>query len=171
MAWRSRRISTETEPNRIQVIRLASLGTAIHEIYVTDLHMLTSPLSLCVERMNVYTGPEFREQRRREALCHDIRILMCRGHMKNPDLAKRHLLSNKVDVDFDVLGSPMLDGVGCHVDGPDIVTENHGSSSQWVVKLAKELADPAAFGDGVSNSPVLRLRTRSGHRGLPLGGP
>ena len=91
--------------------------------------------------------------------------------MKNPDLAKRHLLSNKVDVDFDVLGSPMLDGVGCHVDGADIVTENHGGSGQGVVKLAKELADPAAFGDGVSNSPVLRLRTRSGYRSLPLGGP
>jgi hypothetical protein len=42
--------------------------------------------------------------------------------MKNSDLPKGYLFSNKVDVDFDVLGATMLNRVRSHVDSTDIVT-------------------------------------------------
>ena len=50
---------------------------------------------------------------------------MCGRHMENPDLTKRHLFSDKVYVDLDVLGAAMLNRIRCHVYGADIVAEHH----------------------------------------------
>jgi hypothetical protein len=86
---------------------------------------------------------------------------MGRRHVKNADLAKRHLLTDKMDVDLNVLSTAMLNRVRCHVNCTDIVTEDHGGCSQRLMKLSQKLTYPAAFGNGVSDSPVLRLGTRT----------
>jgi len=42
--------------------------------------------------------------------------------MHDTDITKSNALPNKVKIDLDVLGALMLDGVGGHVYGADIVT-------------------------------------------------
>ena len=91
--------------------------------------------------------------------------------MKNTNFAESHLLANEVDVDLNVLGTAVVDRVGSHVDGADIVAVDHGSHLQRDMKFLKELAQPATLGDHMSNSPVLGLRTGPGHRGLSFGRP
>jgi hypothetical protein len=91
--------------------------------------------------------------------------------MQDTDLAKRHLLSNKVYVDLDVLGATMLNRIRRHVDGTNIVAENHSRSRKRMMELAKKLTYPATLGNGMSNGPVFRLSTRPGDRRLSLRRP
>ena len=91
--------------------------------------------------------------------------------MKNTNFAESHLLANEVDVDLNVLGTAVVDQVGSHVDGADVVAVDHGSHLQRDMEFLNELAQPATFGDHMSDSPVLSLRTGPGHRGLPFGRP
>jgi len=91
--------------------------------------------------------------------------------MKNTNFAKSHLLTNEVDVDLNVLGTAMVDQAGSHLDGADIVAVDHGSHLQRDMEFLKELAQPATFGDHMSDNPVLGLHTELGHRGLPFGRP
>ena len=91
--------------------------------------------------------------------------------MKNTNFAESHLLADEVDVDLNVLGTAVVNRVGSHVDGADIVAVDHGSYLQRDMEFLKELAQPTTFGDHMSNSPVLGLRTGPGHRGLPFGRP
>ena len=90
--------------------------------------------------------------------------------MKNTNFAKSHLLADEVDVDFDVLCKAVVDRVGCHVDSADVVAVDDCSNLQRNMEFLK-LPQPAAFGDDVSNRPVLGLRTGPGYRGLPFGRP
>jgi hypothetical protein len=41
--------------------------------------------------------------------------------MENPNFTKGHLFADEVNVDLDVLRMLVVDGVGRHVDGADIV--------------------------------------------------
>jgi hypothetical protein len=92
-------------------------------------------------------------------------------HMKNADLPKRHLFSNKVNIDFDVLGATMLNRVRSHVDSTDIVTEHHSRGGKRIMKLAKKLPDPTTFSNSMSYSAVFRLGTGAGNCRLPLRRP
>ena len=86
--------------------------------------------------------------------------------MKNTNFAKSHLLADEVDVDLDVLGTMVVDCVGCHVDSANIVAVDNCGNLQRNVELLKKLPQPAALGDNMSNRSVLGLRTRPGHFGL-----
>ena len=79
--------------------------------------------------------------------------------MKNPNLTERHLLTNKVDVDLDVLRAAMLDRVTCHVNSTDVITENNGRGRKRTLKLKKKLSKPAALSHGMSHGSVLSLGT------------
>lgn len=59
--------------------------------------------------------------------------------MEHPNFAKRHPLSNKVDVNLDVLGAAMLHWIGGHVDGGYIVTINQCGGAKRAVQFLKEL--------------------------------
>jgi hypothetical protein len=50
--------------------------------------------------------------------------------MKNPDLSKRHLLANEVNVDLDVLHASVVNRVGRHVDGTYVVTVDNGGGGE-----------------------------------------
>jgi hypothetical protein len=49
--------------------------------------------------------------------------------MKHTDITNSNTLPSKVEVDLNMLGALMLDGVGTHVDGTDVVTIDQGSST------------------------------------------
>jgi hypothetical protein len=47
-----------------------------------------------------------------------------RRNMKNTELPQSYLLTDEVDVDFDVLRAAVMDWVGCHVHIAHIVNRN-----------------------------------------------
>jgi len=55
--------------------------------------------------------------------------------MENPNLTEGHLFADEVNVDLNVLRSLVVDGVGCHVDGADVVAEDNGGGGQPEVEL------------------------------------
>ena len=55
--------------------------------------------------------------------------------MEYPNRTKGHLLADEVYIDLDVLRSLVVDGVGCHVDGADVVAEDNGGGGQPDVEL------------------------------------
>ena len=55
--------------------------------------------------------------------------------MENPNLTKGHLFADEVNLDLDVLRSLVVDGVGRHVDGTDVVAEDNGGGGQLDVEL------------------------------------
>jgi hypothetical protein len=91
--------------------------------------------------------------------------------MKYPDLTKRHLFSNKMYVDLDVLGSSVLNRIGGHVNSTDIVAKNDSSNLQGVVKLAKKLTKPTSFSHCMSHCTILCLSIGARNRSLSLRGP
>jgi hypothetical protein len=79
--------------------------------------------------------------------------------MQHPNLAKRHLLANEVDVDLDMLGAAMLDWIRGHVYGRNIVTINQSSRTKRSMKLLENLPYPTALGNSMSHSPIFGLCT------------
>jgi hypothetical protein len=65
----------------------------------------------------------------------DVCKLSRRRNVKNTDVAKRHLLPDKVNVDLDMLGAAMLNWVRSHVDCTDSVTKDNGCSMKGMMKL------------------------------------
>jgi len=100
-----------------------------------SIHFLIPARSRNGRSTDAKTGPKLCEELYREALGHDVSELMSGGNMKNPDLSKRHLLADEVNVDLDVLRSLVVDGVGRHVDGTDVVAEDNGGGGQLDVEL------------------------------------
>jgi hypothetical protein len=49
--------------------------------------------------------------------------------MKHTDNTNSNTLPNKVEIYLDMLGALMLDRVGRHVDGADVVTIDQGGSA------------------------------------------
>ena len=49
--------------------------------------------------------------------------------MKDANLSHGHLLANQVDVDLDMLGATVVDGISSHVNGANIVAEAAAPSS------------------------------------------
>ena len=63
----------------------------------------------------------------------------------------------------------MLNRVGRHVDGTDVVTIDEDRSAKWHMKLMKELAQPGYLSDSIRHSPILSLSARPGDSVLALG--
>uniref|UniRef100_A0A0A8YGQ0 Uncharacterized protein n=1 Tax=Arundo donax TaxID=35708 RepID=A0A0A8YGQ0_ARUDO len=91
--------------------------------------------------------------------------------MKNTNMTNGYLLLDKVNINFNVLGVPMLDRVGGHVDGANIVTIDNSCRLQGKVELTKKLMNPPTFCNGVSYSTILSFSTETGNRCLSFGRP
>lgn len=91
--------------------------------------------------------------------------------MENPNLTKSHLFADEMNVDLDVFCSLVVDGIGRHVDGADVVAEDNSGGGQLDVELLEQLSKPAALGHNVSHSSILCLGAGAGHRSLTFGGP
>ena len=79
--------------------------------------------------------------------------------MKHAELAKSNFLPDKVNVELDVLGSSMVDGIPGHVDRRDIVTVDDGGLPDAMVELAKKMSQLGALGDCIGDPAILSLRT------------
>ena len=89
--------------------------------------------------------------------------------MKNADITNSNPLTDKVEVDLNMLRALVLDGDGGEVHSADVVAVNEGAPTKRLVELEEELAQPRHLGHAVSHGAVLSLSTRAGDHGLPLG--
>jgi hypothetical protein len=91
--------------------------------------------------------------------------------MEDPDFPQSDLLTDKVDVNLNVLRSSMVNWVSCHIDSTNIVTKDNRSLLERKMKLLKKLTQLTTLSHNVSNCPVLCLGTRTRNCVLPLGLP
>jgi hypothetical protein len=59
--------------------------------------------------------------------------------MEHTDMAKSHLFANKVDVQLDVLGEVVMNGVGGEVDSGNVIAVDHGGLVDRTRELSKKL--------------------------------
>jgi hypothetical protein len=91
--------------------------------------------------------------------------------MKNSNVTESNLLTNKVDVQHDVLCAMMMNGVGGEVDSGDVVAEDSGGLVNMIGKLREKMMKPSALSNCIGHSTILSLSTRPRDNGLALGRP
>jgi hypothetical protein len=91
--------------------------------------------------------------------------------VKNSNVTESNLLTNKVDVQLDVLCATMMNGVGGEVDSGDVVAEHDGGLVDRTGKLREKLTKPSALSNCIDHNTILSLSTRPGDDGLSLGRP
>lgn len=79
--------------------------------------------------------------------------------------------SNEVQVNLDMLGALVLDGVGGEVDSTDVVTIDNCGAPKRAAKFLQKMAQPAGLSDSICNGAIFSLCTGPGHCGLALGRP
>jgi hypothetical protein len=77
----------------------------------------------------------------------DVRELSKQRHMKDLNVPKRHMISNEVKIDLDVLGPLVLNQIHRHVDSADVVTDDKRGACKRSMKLLHKLAEPTGFSD------------------------
>jgi hypothetical protein len=90
------------------------------------MYILTHPCSHSVEESDVETGPKLREDWSWKAFGEDVGELRRHRDVKATDSSKGHSFLNEVKINLNVLGTLVLNGVGRHVDGADVVTIDQG---------------------------------------------
>ena len=127
-----------------------------------------TPLSLDIAGRDGETVSEVQKQRRWESFGEHICNLPCTGNVRDAHLADGDLVTNKVNVELDMLCSPVMYWIPQHVDRGDVVAERHCRGWNLAMELAKEVSELGALGDGVGDGAVLRLSARPRDRGLSL---
>ena len=91
--------------------------------------------------------------------------------MKNTKLAELDLLSNEVDIQFNVLGTLVLHRIRRKVDGRHIVTVDNGGLVDGDVEVSEKLTKPTSLGHSIGYCSVFRFCAGARHGWLPFGGP
>jgi hypothetical protein len=90
--------------------------------------------------------------------------------VKNLYMAKSNLITDKMEINLNMLRALMLYWVAGHVDSADVVAENHRSSMERGVELQQELAKPGSLSHSIGDCMILGLSTRAGDCRLAFGG-
>ena len=91
--------------------------------------------------------------------------------MQNASLAECHPVTNKVQVDLDVLSVLMLNRVRGEIRGADVVAVDKCRTGWRAMQLSEQLAKPARFSDTICDGPVLRFGAGPRDRVLALRRP
>ena len=118
---------------------------------------------------NVQAVSKLLEDSGRKALGEDIDVLGCRRNMEYPNMTEGDPLTNKMEINLNMLCPLMLYGVAGEVNNTNVITINQSGTARRVAKLHEQLAQPGGFGDTIGNSSVFGLCTRPGHCMLTFG--
>ena len=91
--------------------------------------------------------------------------------MKNTKLTQLNLLTDEVNIKFNVLGALVLHRISREIGGRYVITEDHSSLRKRNPKLTKKMTKPTSLRNDVGNSSVLDLSTQTGDSRLPFRGP
>lgn len=69
-------------------------------------------------------------------------------------MPKSNFLPHKVYIKLYVLGSAMVDWIGAHVAGRDVVTKDDGRMIWCIVELTKKLSQTCAFSYSISDTSI-----------------
>jgi hypothetical protein len=78
-------------------------------------------------------------------------------------------LMNEMEINLNMLGTLMLDGVGGEVECADVIMIDEGSPRQGAVQLLKKLINPTRLYHAFDRGVVLLLGARRGDVVLVLG--
>jgi hypothetical protein len=82
-----------------------------------------------------------------------------------------NVLADEVEINLNMLGALVLDGVGGEVDGVDVVAVDQSGPRQGVVQLHEQLTKPAHLRHVVGHGAVLCLSAQTGDDVMALRGP
>ena len=91
--------------------------------------------------------------------------------MHDADITNSNTLPHEVKIDLNVLGALMLNRVGGHVDGTDVVAVDQRSVPRRCMKLNEKLTQPSGFCNTISHCAILSFSTGPGDCILPLRRP
>ena len=91
--------------------------------------------------------------------------------MKNSKITNGNPLPDEVEINLNMLGSLMLNRVGGHVDGADVVAVDQRNTPRRCMKLNEKLAQPSGFCNAISHCAMLSFGTGLGDCILPLRRP
>ena len=91
--------------------------------------------------------------------------------MEDTYITKGNPFPNEVEIDLNVLGALMLNRVGGHVDGADVVAVDQRSAPRRCMKLNEKLVQPSGFCNTISHCAILNFSTGPGDCNLPLRRP
>ena len=81
--------------------------------------------------------------------------------MKDTKITNGNPLPDEVEVNLNMLGALMLNRIGGHVDGADVVTIHQCGLAEGGVQLLQELTQPGSLGDTISHYAILNFCTGS----------
>jgi hypothetical protein len=88
--------------------------------------------------------------------------------MKNSNVTESNLLTNEVNIQLNVLGAAMMNGVGGEVDSADVVGEDDSSLVNRAGKLGEKLTKPHTLSNCIGHSAIFSLSAGPGDGVLAL---
>lgn len=119
---------------------------------------------------NVETISKMREKLQRKIFSEDISNLKSRRNMKNMNVTMSNFFTNKVNVQFNVFGTLMLNKIIIKINNTNVVTVNQSSFLNWTMKFQQKILKPTRFRDYISNTPIFGPSTRA-RKSRMFGGP
>jgi hypothetical protein len=81
--------------------------------------------------------------------------------MEHTQITKSHLLTHNMYIKFNVLGTPMPDGVGREINNAHVIIVDNRGAVKGPPELLQKIMEPTSLGDGSSNNTVFSLSTRA----------
>jgi hypothetical protein len=75
--------------------------------------------------------------------------------MQDTKITNCNSLSDKVEVDLNVFGALMLNWVGGHIDGTDVVTKHQCGTAKRGVQFLEKLTQPGGLGNSIGHRAIL----------------
>ena len=91
--------------------------------------------------------------------------------MQHSNLSQHNLLTDEVDINLNMLRVTMMNRIGRHINGTDVITIDDSRRSNRDVKFLKKLAQLATLGDSMGDGAILSLRAGAGNYSLAFGRP
>jgi hypothetical protein len=91
--------------------------------------------------------------------------------VKNSNVTESNLLTNEVNIQLNVLGAAMMNGVGGEVDNRDVVAEDDSSLVNRAGELGEKLTKPRTLSNCIGHSMIFSLSAGPRDGVLVLGRP
>ncbi|XP_047085243.1 abscisic acid 8'-hydroxylase 3-like [Lolium rigidum] len=101
----------------------------------------------------------------------NVGVLQGGGNMENAHSTKSNLLTDEMDIQLNVFGSPVMYWIGRHVYCTEIIAINNGGCMNRTVQLLKYMANPTSFSNTGGHGTIFCFSRRARYRGLSARGP